>query len=47
MTWCPSPWENSGLHRPMYMCWPKKGKMRPVVRNFRDYIINRVGNLPS
>lgn len=39
--------ENSGLHRPMYMCWPKEGKLRPVVRNFRDYIIHRVGQLPS
>lgn len=39
--------ENSQLHRPMYMCWPKGEQMRPVVRNFRDYIIQKVGQLPA
>ena len=39
--------ENSELHRPMFMCWPKGETMRPVVKNFRDYIMDRVGELPS
>ena len=34
--------ENSELRRPMYMTWPKDEVMRPVVKNFRDYIITRV-----
>lgn len=29
--------ENSELHRPMFMCWPKGETLRPVVKNFRDY----------
>ena len=39
--------ENSELHRPMFMCWPKGEILRPVVKNFRDYIMDRVGELPS
>lgn len=39
--------ENSELHRPMFMCWPKGETLRPVVKNFRDYIMDRVGELPS
>ena len=39
--------ENSELHRPMFMCWPKGETLRPVVKNFRDYIMGRVGELPS
>lgn len=35
--------ENSELHRPMYMSWPKEEALRPVVKNFRDYIISQVG----
>lgn len=35
--------ENSELHRPMYMSWPKEEMLRPVVKNFRDYIIAQVG----
>lgn len=38
--------ENSELHRPMFMCWPKEGALRPVVKNFRDYIISQVGEIP-
>ena len=34
--------ENAELHRPMFMCWPKDQELRPVVKNFRDYIIRRV-----
>lgn len=39
--------ENAELRRPMYMCWPAKEKLRPVVQNFRDYIIRQVTQLPS
>ena len=35
--------ENSELHRPLYMCWPKGESLRPVVKNFRDYVISQVG----
>lgn len=38
--------ENSELHRPMFMCWPKDETLRPVVKNFRDYVISQVGELP-
>jgi len=38
--------ENSELHRPMYMCWPRREELRPVVRNFRDHIICQVGEAP-
>ncbi len=38
--------ENSELHRPMYMSWPKNETLRPVVKNFRDYIISQVGDEP-
>lgn len=38
--------ENSELHRPMFMCWLKGEDLRPVVKNFRDYIIGQVGHLP-
>lgn len=38
--------ENSELHRPMFMCWPKEMELRPVVKNFRDYIIGQVGKAP-
>lgn len=33
--------EDAGLHRPMYMAWPRGEVLRPVVRNFRDYIIGQ------
>lgn len=39
--------ENSELHRPMFMCWPKDTELRPVVKNFRDYIISQVGEVPG
>lgn len=39
--------ENSELHRPMFMCWPKDTELRPVVKNFRDYIISQVGEAPG
>ncbi len=38
--------ENAELHRPMYMCWPKDYALRPVVENFRNYIISEVGGQP-
>ena len=39
--------ENAELRRPMYMCWPKEEKLRPVVQNFRDYVVSKVSQLPS
>ncbi len=39
--------ENSELHRPMFMCWPKEDSIRPVVKNFRDYVISQVGEVPA
>lgn len=36
--------ENAELRRPMYMCWPKGEMLRPVVRNFRNYVIDQVGS---
>lgn len=32
--------EDARLSRPMYMCWPREGMIRPVVKNFRDYVIS-------
>lgn len=32
--------EDGKLSRPMCMCWPKEGISRPVVQNFRDYVIS-------
>ena len=34
--------ENAELHRPLYMCWPKEDVLRPVVQNFRDFVIQQV-----
>lgn len=38
--------ENSELHRPMFMSWPREDGIRPVVKNFRDYVIAQVGETP-
>lgn len=35
---------NSALKRTLYMMWPKNEFMLPVVKNFRDFVINTVNS---